>query len=256
MARVEVRTDERGVTRVALNRPEKANALDRTLVDTLRATLARLNSNTRVLVLEGRGESFCAGADLPALLAAAEGAGDVAADATALGELLETLDTLPVPSVARVHGAALGAGAGLVACCDVAVASERALFGFPAARLGLVPAAVAPYVVRAIGPRAARHHFLAAERFDALEAYRVGLVHDICSDAVLDHRVTEHVERLLAGGPRALAAAKRLVADVAGRPVDAALREDAAGRLAALCDGEEARTALRAYLAPRGDGEA
>ena len=252
-APIEVRTDERGVTRVALNRPERHNALDRALIDALQATLSRLDSNTRALVLEGRGRSFCAGADLDWMRASVTlSAEENTADAMALSALLDTLDTLPVPTVARVHGAAIGGGAGLVACCDVAVASERARFAFSEVRLGLIPATIGPYVVRAIGPRAARFHFLAAERFDALEAYRIELVHDVCSQDDLDHRVTAHLDALLAGGRRAQAESKRLVADVAGRPVDETLRRDVAQRLADVRAGDEAQRALAAFLEGRG----
>ena len=255
MANLDISTDERGVTRLALDRPERHNALDRVLIDALHATLSRLNSNTRVLVLEGRGRSFCAGADIDWMRASAElSPEENAADAMALSDLLDTLDTLPVPTIARVHGAAIGGGAGLVACCDVAVASERARFAFSEVRLGLIPATIGPYVVRAIGPRAARLHFLAAERFDALEAYRIGLVHDVCSEDNLDHRVTERVDSLLAGGPNAQAAGKRLIADVAGRPVDEGLRRDVAQRLADIRSGEEAQRALAAFLDGRSSG--
>ena len=249
MTNLDISTDERGVTRVALDRPERHNALDRDLIDALRAALSRLNGDTRVLVLEGRGKSFCAGADIDWMRASvALSPGENTADAMALSDLLDTLDTLPVPTIARVHGAAIGGGAGLVACCDVAVASERARFAFSEVRLGLIPATIGPYVVRAIGPRAARLHLLAAERFDAREACRIGLVHDVCSEDDLDRRVAERIDALLAGGARAQAAAKRLIADVAGRPVDEALRRDVAQRLADIRAGDEAQRALAAFL--------
>jgi len=249
VSRIEVTTDERGVTRVALNRPDRHNALDRALIDTLQAALAQLDSNTRVLVLEGRGKSFCAGADLDWMRASVTLSDEAnTADAMALSALLETLDSLPFPTIARVHGAAIGGGAGLVACCDIAVASERARFAFSEVRLGLIPATIGPYVLRAIGPRAARLHFLSAARFDALEACRIELVHDVCSTDNLDHRVGERVDELLAGGPRAQAAAKRLVADIVHRPVDEALRRDVAERLADVRAGDEAQSRLAEFL--------
>ena len=255
MASIELSTDERGVTRLAMNRPDRHNALDRASIDTLQGTLNRLDRNTRVLVLEGRGASFCAGADLDWMRASVDlTPAENTADAMALSTLLETLDTLPFPTIAQVHGAAIGGGAGLVACCDIAIAGERARFAFSEVRLGLIPATISPYVVRAIGPRAARMHFLAAERFDAPEAYRIQLVHDVCSSDDLDLRVREWIDALLAGGPEAQAASKRLIADVAGRPVDAALREDVAERLAETRAGKEAQEGLSAFIDKREAG--
>ena len=252
---VEVRTDERGVTRVALARPDRRNALDRRFVDTLRATLEGLDGGTRVLILEGRGESFCAGGDLGEMQASAErSVEENVADAMALSDLLETLDTFPCPTVARVSGAAIGGGTGLVACCDIAIASELAVFALPEVRLGFPPSTIGPYVLRAIGARAARRHFLTGERFDALEAYRIGLVHDVCSDDNLDHRIDERVEALLAGGREALAATKRLIADVAARPSDETSRREAAERLAGMRTGEEAQRRLAALVEERTSG--
>ena len=249
MADLDIRTDADGLTRVALDRPERHNALDRALIDRLRATLSRLDRDTRVLLLEGRGKSFCAGADIGWMRASvALSAEENTADAMALSALLETLDTLPCPSVARVHGAAIGGGAGLLACCDVVVASDAARFAFSEVRLGLTPATISPYVLRAIGSRAARRWFLTAERFDATVAYRLGLAHEICADADLDRRVGEIVAALLQGGPAAQTASKRLIGDVAGRPIDEALRGDVARRLAETRAGAEAQEGLAAFL--------
>ena len=249
---VDVSTDSRGVTTLALDRPERHNALDAASIATLRATLDAVRGGTRVLVLAGTGRSFCAGADLDWMRASATLTdAENRADAEALSALLAALDAFPLPTVARVQGAAIGGGAGLVACCDAVVASDAARFAFSEVRLGLIPATISPYVVRAIGPREARRLFLSAARFDALEAYRVGLVHDVCSAANLDARVEAQVEAFLAGGPIAQGAAKRLVADVAGRPIDAALRGDTVERLAEVRAGDEAQEGIAAFLERR-----
>ena len=252
MTNLDISTNDEGVTRIALARPERHNALDRSLIDALRNNLARLDSNTRVLVLEGVGPSFCAGADVEWMRASIELSPEANTDdAMALSDLLETLDTLPVPTVARVHGAAIGGGAGLVACCDIAVAGEAASFAFSEVRLGLIPATIGPYVLNAIDARTARRWFLSGERFDALEAYRMGLVHDVCSTADLGHRVRDRVDALLAGGRDAQRAAKSLIRDAANRPIDETLRRDVAQRLADVRAGAEAQEGLAAFAERR-----
>ena len=147
-------TDERGVTTLTIDRPERHNALDRELIDALASTLHSIESITRVLVIAGSGDSFCAGADIAWMKASiALSEADNRADAAALSSLLESLDTFPHPTIARIQGAAIGGGSGLAACCDIAIASETALFGFPEVRLGLLPATISPYVLSAIGAR-------------------------------------------------------------------------------------------------------
>ena len=252
MGELDIRTDAEGITHLTLSRPERHNALDRALIDRLRDTLARLDGNTRVLVLAGKGKSFCAGADIDWMRASVSlSPAENAEDAMALSALLETLDTLPCPTVARVHGAAIGGGAGLVACCDIVVADEDTRFAFSEVRIGLIPATISPYVVRAVGPSAARRWFLSAEPFDALEACRSGLVHDVCPASDLDRTVRERLDALLAGGVAAQREVKRLVRDVTARPVDAALRQELAQRLADVRAGDEAQEGLAAFLERR-----
>jgi methylglutaconyl-CoA hydratase len=173
------------------------------------------------------------------------------ADARALAILMKTLHELPKPTVARVNGAALGGGAGLVACCDIAVASADARFGTTEVRLGLIPAVIGPYVVAAIGLRQARRLMLTGERIAAAEAARIGLVHDVVPPERLDAAVAALLEDLLKGGPGALAAVKRLLRDLTGRPIDVELVDDTARRIAALRTTAEAQEGVAAFLAKR-----
>ena len=252
MASVRSGTDSRGVTTLTLDRPERHNALDADLIDEIRHELDAVERDTRVLVLAGSGKSFCAGADLAWMRASIDlSDADNRREARNLSDMLHALDTLACPTIARVHGAAIGGGAGLVACCDIAIAGDSASFGFSEVRLGLVPATISPFVLAAIGKRRARRWFQTGERFDGLEAYRMGLVHDLCSDADLGRRVEERLAGLLASGPEAQAASKRLIADIAGRPIDDALRADTVERLATVRAGDEAQEGLAAFLDKR-----
>lgn len=242
------------IATVTLNRPAVHNAFDDALIAELTALLRRLDTdaNVRAVVLAAAGKSFSAGADLGWMKRMARfGETENRRDAMALAELLRTLDTLGKPTVARVHGAAYGGGVGLVACCDVAVAADGASFAFTEARLGLAPAVIAPYAVRAIGARAARRYFLTAERFSAAEAHALGLVHEVVPDAELDATVAQILAQVLACGPAALAACKALVAAVACRPIDGTLIEDTARRIAALRSSPEGQEGIHAFLEKR-----
>ena len=168
-----------------------------------------------------------------------------------LANLMRTLDGLTKPTVARVQGAAFGGGVGLVACCDIAIASVEAAFSLSEVRLGLIPSVISPYVIAAIGERAARRYFLSAERFDAGEAMRIGLVHSVVPADALDATVATMVAQLLKGGPQALAAAKKLIADVSRRPMNDALSEETARRIAAIRVDSEGREGLSAFLEKR-----
>ncbi|GAC1432842.1 MAG: enoyl-CoA hydratase-related protein [Chloroflexota bacterium] len=249
---------EGAVLRVGLQRPEVHNALDGPLVEDLRACFASLpglaaarEDGIRALVLSGAGRSFCAGADLGHMQAiSAYGAEENRRDALALAEMLQALDSCPVPTVARVQGAALGGGIGLLACCDVVVAAAETRFGFSEARLGLLPAVISPYVVAKIGRGHARALFATAERFDAARALRIGLVHHVVPAAELDSVVGRIVADLLAGAPGATSAARGLIDAVAGRPP----REVAgytADLLAGLRASEEGHEGLTAFLEKR-----
>lgn len=239
---------------VWLNRPEVHNAFDESLISALTDALRQLDADpaVRVVVLAGRGRSFCAGADLAWMRRMADYSHDEnLADAGGLAELLRTLHGLSKPTVARVHGAALAGGTGLVAACDIALAVPAAMFGTTEVRIGLIPATISPYVIRAIGARAAQRYFLSGERFAADEALRLGLVHEICAADALDRRVRAIVDALLAGGPQAQADAKQLIADVSGAPIDAALIADTSARIAAARSSREAREGIGAFFEKR-----
>jgi methylglutaconyl-CoA hydratase len=242
------------VALVVLSRPEVHNAFNATLIAELTRALQALERDTtvRAVVLLGDGKSFCAGADLNWMREMA-GYGDAEnlADANALATMLKTLHRLSKPTIARVHGSAYGGGVGLVACCDIAFAAHDATFSFSEAKLGLIPATIAPYVVEAIGARHARRYFLSAERFTAAEAFRIGLVHDLYPLAELDARINELLGSLLVAGPRAQDESKALIRAVASRPIDDAVIADTAARIARVRGSDEGKEGVTAFLDKR-----
>jgi methylglutaconyl-CoA hydratase len=247
--------ERNGVALVTLNRPALHNAFDETLIAELTQALDSLESAPRVraLVLLGAGASFCAGADLTWMqrMAAYDYDQNIA-DARALAHLLQRLATFPKPTIARVHGPAYGGGVGLVACCDIALAVTGATFALSEAKLGLIPATIGPYVVEAIGARQARRYMLSGERFEAAEAYRLGLVHDLVPGVdELDARVNEILGELLVAGPRAQSAVKALVRSIAHRPIDERVIADTAERIATVRATDEAREGIAAFLSRR-----
>jgi methylglutaconyl-CoA hydratase len=243
------------VALVTLNRPEVHNAFDETLIAELTDTLRALDASPRVraVVLLGAGKSFCAGADLKWMERMAGYAYEQnVADAGALARLLQTLAGLSKPTIARVHGPAFGGGVGLVACCDIAIAAQEATFALSEAKLGLIPATIAPYVVEAIGARHARRYMITAERFDAAEAYRIGLVHDLAQSVeTLDERINELLGAILLAGPQAQKAVKALLRAVAHRPIDERIIADTAERIATVRASDEGREGIAAFLGRR-----
>ena len=242
------------VARLRLSRPELHNAFDAELIAILTSALDRLGADPeiRVVVLEGAGASFSAGADLNwmrSMAAASEAANRD--DALALARLMRTLDALAKPTIARVHGAAFGGGVGLVACCDIAVAADEAKFGLTESRLGLLPAVISPYVVAAIGARHARRYFASAEIFDAAEAHRVGLLHEVVAADLLDAAIDRQVALLLKAGPIASSSAKRLVAETVRQTDRDALDEANAGLIARLRVSPEGQEGIGAFLQKR-----
>jgi methylglutaconyl-CoA hydratase len=248
----EVRED--GVATVTLNRADVHNAFNDAVIADMTDALRRLGADDKVraVVLRAEGKSFSAGADLGWMQRmAGYGHAENLADAGALAELMRVLNFLPKPTVARVQGAAFGGGVGLIACCDIAIASDAAAFSLSEVRLGLIPAVISPYVVAAIGERAARRYFLTAERFDAAEALRLGLVHQVVPADQLDAAVDSILARLSEGGPAAQRAAKDLIFAVAHRPVDAGLIHDTAERIATIRASAEGREGLAGFLEKR-----
>jgi len=242
-----VRLERRGpVVTLTIDRPQVRNALGLELfVELTQLFRALAVDDTRVIVLTGAGDAFCAGADIEWMRRSRQlSADENIADAAAARHMWEAIDGCPKAVVARVNGAALGGGAGLVAVADVAVAAEGAVFGFTEARLGLIPATISPYVLRRIGPGNARALFVSGRRFGAAEALRIGLVHRVVEPAGLDAAVTEAVDDLLACGPVAIAESKRLVRDAtAGLVLD-----DLPVRLASVRAAPEAQEGLSAFL--------
>jgi len=246
--------DSRGVATITLARPELHNAFDDKLIAALTAHLEQLAADpaVRVVVLGAEGRSFSAGADLNWMRrVAGYSEEENVQDAMTLATLMHTLDSFPKPTVARVQGAAFGGGVGLVACCDVVIASERASFCLSEVKLGLTPATISPYVVAKIGVSAARRYFLTAERFDADTACRLGLVHEVTTEDLLDDVVEGLVGDLLNNGPQAMREAKKLIADVAWQEADTALLTDTARRIAKLRGSAEGREGLSAFLDKR-----
>jgi methylglutaconyl-CoA hydratase len=245
-----------GVGTVTMDRPDRHNAFDEHVIADLTAAFARLGQDdaVRAVVLRATGKSFSAGADLDWMRRMAEydEAANLA-DARALATLMRTIDTLPKPTLALVQGAAYGGGVGLVACCDIAIATEAASFSLSEVKLGLIPAVISPYVVRAIGARAARRYFLTAERFDPVEARRLGLVHELVSSDALDEAARQILAALRGNGPTAVRAAKDLVATVAGKP-PAEVEEECARRIAAIRAGAEGKDGVAAFLEKRKPG--
>lgn len=237
-----------------LNRPEIHNAFDETLIASVTAGLLQLDADpsVRVVVLAGRGKSFCAGGDLAWMRRMADfNEAENIADAGRLAEMLRVLATLSKPTIARVHGAALAGGTGLVAACDIAVATPQASFGTTEVRIGLVPATISPYVLRALGQRAAQRYFLTGERISAEKAHALGFVQELCAADELDAKVAEISAALLAGAPIALGACKRLIEAVVDRPLTTELIADTTQRIAAARAGAEAREGIAAFFDKR-----
>jgi methylglutaconyl-CoA hydratase len=247
------RSQTDGVLTVALNRPDQHNAMTPALIAELTElfTGLPLRDDVRVVVLTGNGRTFCAGADVAAMRAAADYSyAQNLADAQAIFDLMLAIDRCPQPVVGRVNGPAIGGGAGLASCCDIVVAAERATFAFSEARLGIVPAVISPFVLARIGPARARELFLTGERFDARHAQAIGLVHHVVAVDDLDAAVAERVEQLLQAAPGAQAAVKELIHTVAYRPKES-VRDYTAELIARRRAGDEGREGLSAFLEKR-----
>jgi len=242
------------VATVTLNRPDLRNAFNEGAIAELARVFDELGRNdaVRAIVLGANGPSFCAGADLNWMKKMAGYSHDEnEADAMRLAEMLRTIYLCPKPTVARVQGDCYAGGMGLVAACDIVVASETAGFCLSEVKLGLIPATISPYVIKAMGEQAARRYFLTAERFDAAEAQRIGVAHAVVAPEALDATVAGIVKALVNNSPHAVRQAKTLVREIVGQPVDDALLLDTAGRIAAIRASTEGREGVASFLEKR-----
>jgi len=243
-----------GIGLIWLNRPDLRNAMNDVMLGELTQALGDAISDdaVRVILLAGRGKAFCAGGDLAWMKKArAMSPEEARADSGRLAGVLRLLHQSPKPTVARVHGAAFAGGMGLVAACDVAIASADTRFCLSEVKLGLIPAMISPYVIKAIGERQARRYFLSAEVFEAAEAWRIGLVQSIVPDDELDGAVNAMLGQLLAAGPQAMGHCKQLIADVAGKVIDDALSAETAARIAQVRASDEAQEGIAAFFEKR-----
>jgi len=243
-----------GVTRITLDRPAVRNAFDDALIAELTKAFKAAGADpaVRAVVLAGNGPAFCAGADLNWMKRMAGFTYDEnLADGRGLAGMLAALDRMPKPTIARVHGPAFAGGTGLVAACDIAVGTPEARFCLSEAKLGLSPATISPYVMRCMGERAARRYFLTAEVFDAAEALRIGMLSMLVPTPELDASVESLLRHLLAGGPQAQAKIKDLIRIVAARPVEDALVDETAKRIAEIRVSAEGREGIASFLEKR-----
>lgn len=250
---IETRYDG-AVATLWLNRPERHNAFDDQMVASLLEAVQKLHEDdsVRVVVLAGRGASFCAGADLAWMKRmVAFGPEENLADAQRLASLMHALNTISKPLIGRVQGPAFGGGVGLTACCDIVFANHGASFCLSEVKLGLIPSVIGPYVAAKIGVSAARRYFLSAETFTAEQAQALGLVHEVVPQEQLDSQVFALAERLVRNGPQALAAAKQLIRDISGQPINKTLIDDTAQRIARIRGSTEGQEGLTAFLEKR-----
>lgn len=239
---------------VWMAREKVRNAFNEAMIAELDSTFAQLGADAgvRAIVLAGKGPAFCAGADLDWMRRiSGYTLEENRADARRLAEMLRTIHLCPKPVIARVHGDAYAGGVGLVAACDIAFAATGASFCLSETKLGLVPATISPYVIRAMGANAARRYFLTAEKFDAAEAFRIGLVHDIAPLEALDAKINEVLGTLMLTSEHAVAEAKRLVREIAGRVIDDALVADTAERIAQIRASDDGREGVKSFLDKR-----
>jgi methylglutaconyl-CoA hydratase len=242
------------IAHVTLNRPGLRNAFNEQSIAELALAFDELGRHelVRAIVLQANGPAFCAGADLNWMKKmAGYSDSENRADAMLLADMLRTIYLCPKPVVARVQGDCYAGGMGLVAACDMAVSVDTASFCLSEVRLGLIPATISPYVIKAMGESAARRYFLTAERFDAREAHRIGFVHEVVAADELDARVAALAEALANNSPNAVREAKTLVREIAGQPVTEGLLEDTAGRIAAIRASLEGREGVASFLEKR-----
>lgn len=251
---ITLRKQKNGIATVTLDRPEKHNAFDEHLIQQMTDAFRDVehDPHVRLMILAANGKHFSAGADLDWMKRMADYSLEKnRADARNLAEMLRTLNFLSKPTIARVQGAAFGGAVGLVSCCDIAVASDNASFCLSEVKIGLMPATISPYVIAAIGARAARRFFITAERFDARLALRMGLVSEVCEADAMDEHIDTISQQILDNSPAAVAASKQLIADVSQSAINDELIEDTSQRIAAIRISPEGQEGLSAFLEKR-----
>ncbi|HVR66670.1 MAG TPA: enoyl-CoA hydratase/isomerase family protein [Verrucomicrobiae bacterium] len=254
MTAITLKIDDRQIATLTLNRPVIHNAFDDALIREVTATLRDLEKKAelRALVLASTGSSFSAGADLQWMKRMSSASMEAnQRDAEELSGMLRRLQLFPRPTIAVVQGAAYGGGVGLIAACDIAIASELATFSLSEVKLGLIPSVIGPYVMVAIGERHARRYFLSAEKFTAAEALRIGLVHEVVAPDAMARTLEKITDSILLGGPKAQVAAKRLINDIAGKPIVPDMLDETARRIASIRSTDEGREGVAAFLEKR-----
>ena len=254
MNKVITQIDSRGIAQVILNNPDKHNAFDDQMIIQLTNAFNALaaNANVRIMLLKSEGKSFSAGADLEWMKRMASYSYQQNLnDARALAAMLKALHQMPIPTIARVQGAAFGGAVGLISCCDIAVASSKASFALSEVKIGLVPSTISPYVIAAIGERHAKRYFMTAERFDANTALQISLVHEAVEEQFLDDKVEQLITAILSNGPEAVVAAKQLVFAVSGKAIDSSLIEHTCEVIAGIRVSAQGQEGLSAFLDKR-----
>ena len=254
MDKVITQIDSRGVAQVTLNNPDKHNAFDDQMIIELTNAFNALaaNANVRIMLLKSEGKSFSAGADLDWMKRMASYSYQQNLnDARALAAMLKVLHQMPIPTIARVQGAAFGGAVGLISCCDIALASSNASFALSEVKIGLVPSTISPYVIAAIGERHAKRYFMTAERFDANTALQMSLVHETVEEQLLDKKIEQLVTSVLSNGPEAVAAAKQLISKVSGEAIDSTLIEHTCEVIAGIRVSTQGQEGLSAFLDKR-----
>ena len=254
MDKVITQIDSRGIARVILNNPDKHNAFDDQMIIKLTEAFEAVatNSDVRIMLLQSEGKSFSAGADLGWMKRMARYSYQQnLSDAHALAAMLKALHQMPIPTIARVQGAAFGGALGLISCCDIAVASSKASFALSEVKIGLVPSTISPYVIAAIGERHAKRYFMTAERFDANTALQISLVHEAVEERFLDDKVEQLITMILSNGPEAVVAAKQLVFAISGKAIDSTLIEHTCEVIAGIRVSAQGQEGLNAFLDKR-----
>ena len=254
MDKVITQIDSRGIARVILNNPDKHNAFDDQMLIQLTEAFEAVatNSDVRIMLLQSEGKSFSAGADLGWMKRMARYSYQQnLSDAHALAAMLKALHQMPIPTIARVQGAAFGGALGLISCCDIAVASSKASFALSEVKIGLVPSTISPYVIAAIGERHAKRYFMTAERFDANTALQISLVHEAVEERFLDDKVEQLITMILSNGPEAVVAAKQLVFAISGKAINSSLIEHTCEVIAGIRVSAQGQEGLNAFLDKR-----